>query len=96
MIINFIMLKIGVFLQETNQGFLTFYFIERDGSQQFTEKYTSTCILQMLEHDDITADQTKTVLCFFSNRSQASCQQGVVTCTPEHTYTVYITLYKRY
>lgn len=56
------MLKIGVFLQEMNQGFfILFHSVNLNNLLKTTQAHAS---YRMLEHNYIIADQTKTVLCF--------------------------------
>ena len=58
------MLKIGVFLQEMNQGFfILFHSVNVNNLLKTTQAHAS---YRMLEHNNyIIADQTKTVLCFY-------------------------------
>lgn len=57
------MLKIGVFLQEMNQGFfILFHSVNLNNLLKTTQAHAS---YRMLEHNYIIADQTKTVLCFY-------------------------------
>ena len=57
------MLKIGVFLQEMNQGFfILFHSVNVNNLLKTTQAHAS---YRMLEQNYIIADQTKTVLCFY-------------------------------
>ena len=57
------MLKIGVFLQEMNQGFfILFHSVNVNNLLKTTQAHASYI---MLEHNYIIADQTKTVLRFY-------------------------------